>query len=64
MVIGKKRGTYLKLGIVFNINKIHFTIESKTAHEYLFISRSSIFGNNRSKRKTDFTEFNYIKRCG
>ncbi len=61
MVIGKERGTYLPLGIVLEITKIRSTIESRSIYERLFISRSSIFGNNKTKLKTDFTEFNYIK---
>ena len=62
MVIGKERGTYLPIGFVRSISELRFTLESRTVSEYLFISRSSIVGNNRSKLKTGFTEFNYIKR--
>ena len=63
MVIGKERGTYLPIGFVLSISELRFTLESRTVSECLFISRSSIVGNNRSKLKTNFTEFNYIKRC-
>ena len=62
MVIGKERGTYLPIGFVLSISELRFTLESRTVSECLFISRSSIVGNNRSKLKTNFTEFNYIKR--
>ena len=62
MVIGKERGAYLPIGFVLSISELRFTLESRTVSECLFISRSSIFGNNRSKLKTDFREFNYIKR--
>ena len=62
MVIGKERGIYLPLGIVINLSKIRSTIESKTVYGYLYVSRSSIVGNNKSKNRTDFTEFKYIKR--
>lgn len=62
MVIGKERGTYLPIGFVLSIGELRFTLESRTVSKCLFISRSSIVGNNRSKLKTDFTEFNSIKR--
>ena len=62
MVIGKERGAYLPIGFVLSISELRFTLESRTVSEYLFISRSCIVGNNRSKLRTNFTEFNYIKR--
>ena len=62
MVIGKERGTYLPILFVLSISELRFNLESRIVSERLFISRSSIVGNNRSKLKTDFAEFNYIKR--